>query len=81
MSPDLCRDLMRLDASALPDGEAAMQAWADGGQCPLDATGKGRVANFQERGAHWSAGPVPSLWDLWVRLAAEKGVKIAEEEG
>jgi hypothetical protein len=85
VSPDLCRDLMRLDAEALPNGAELMQQWADGGPCPLDMSGGyWRAANFRELREHWEPGPAPTLWELWQRLAEEKGVKISgvsEDEG
>jgi hypothetical protein len=74
VSDDLCRDLMRLDASAHPD-PSAFDRWAAGGACPY-ADGKiTRVANFQERKKCWSPGPPPSLFSLVCRLLAEKGVR------
>jgi len=80
VSPEICAYLMRLDASALPDGERLMDAWAAGGPCPLsESNGVDRVALFRQQKEHWNlAKTLPSitLWKLWERLAAEKDVKI-----
>lgn len=56
-----------------------MQRWADGGPCPLDGHRYGRVALFDERREHWHwlPGRAPTMWNLWVRLAREKGARIS----
>jgi hypothetical protein len=80
VSPEICAHLMCLDASALPDGERLMDAWAAGGPCPLSkSNGVDRVALFQQETKHWNLAKTLSsitLWELWERLAAEKDVKI-----
>jgi len=80
VSPEVCAYLMRLDASALPDGERLMDVWAAGGPCPLsESNGVDRVALFQQNKQHWNLAktlPPITLWELWERLAAEKDVKI-----
>ena len=64
---DKCSDattlaLMRLDASAHPDGARAFSAWKRTGDCPYDGCRVQRVANFEERSELWSAGKPPTLW-------------------
>jgi len=74
VSPALCRDLMRLDASAHPD-PAAFARWAKGGTCPYNGTTIRRVCDFAENPKHWRAGKPPTIWSLLCRLLAEKGCK------
>jgi len=83
VSPDLCCHLMRLDASAWPDGARLLDEWAAGGPCPAEHThGVQRAALFQERREHWGRDvPRVTLWQLWAMLAEEKGVKIGEKGG
>lgn len=80
VSPELCAYLMRLDASALPNGNKLMENWANGGDCPLFKTnGVGRVAIFQENRDDWKLAktlPPITLWELWTKLAAEKNIKL-----
>ena len=76
VSDDLCRQLMRLDAEALPSGSRLMTAWANGGACPLSSGRYERAALFHERKECWKPGRPWSLWRIWRTLAAEKGVKI-----
>lgn len=83
------RQLMRLDAEALPDGTRLFNEWAkviktaDGkvkwGPCPFGvAPGRYiRVANFKERREHWKPGRPWSLWRIWETLATEKRVQIS----
>ena len=81
VSAETCAYLMRLDASALPNGTQYMNEWAAGGVCPLSKTsGMNRVANFKEVKEHWSLAsslPPITLYELWVKLASEKGVTIS----
>ncbi len=79
VSDELCRQLMRLDAEALPGGSAAMTAWTKNGPCPLDAVdgNYGRVANFKEKKSAWQPGRPWSLWRIWKQLAKEKNIKIS----
>lgn len=74
VSDDLCRDLMRLDASAHPD-PAAFDRWAADGTCPYYGTGMNRAAYFKERRELWEPGPPPSIFELVQRLLAERGCK------
>ena len=80
VEPEICAYLMHLDASAISDGVRLMGEWAAGGNCPLSQTnGIGRVVNFKEVREHWSLAsslPPITLWELWVKLAASKEVKI-----
>jgi hypothetical protein len=76
LSDELTLELMRLDASAIPNGEALMGKWADGGECPLDASGKDRVVRFREKQEIWTPGPSKPLWTLWEMIAEECGVWI-----
>jgi len=74
VEPEICAHLMRLNASAVPNGFSMMDNWAAGG-VSLPA----RIAVFQERREHWGlvkSLPQISLWELWERLAASKEVKI-----
>jgi len=76
LSDDLTVELMRLDASALPNGEALMNDWTNGGSCPLRMGGKDRVVLFKEKKRLWSPGPAKPLWELWEMIAKECGVRI-----
>ena len=78
VSNTCCAYLMRLDASALPDGVRLMREWVAGGDCPLSRShGLGRVALFTEREEAWDESLPPiTLWDLWVMLAGEKQVQL-----
>ncbi len=82
VSPEVCAYLMRLDASALPNGTELMDNWAAGGKCPLQqSNGVDRVALFQQETKHWALAktlPQITLWELWVMLATEKQVKISK---
>ena len=56
--------LMRLDASAHPEGIKAFNAWAYfNGACPYKNYKVERVANFLENSYVWEAGQLPSLWE------------------
>ncbi len=54
--------LMRLDASAHPEGGKAFTLWASGGRCPYSRCRVQRVANFAENASLWSAGRPPTLY-------------------
>ncbi len=79
VSDALCTQLMRLDAEALPNGSRRMTEWANGGECPLSHSRYDRVAVFAEKKEAWKPGRPWSLWRIWRTLAAEKNVKISEE--
>jgi len=82
VSETTCAYLMRLDASALPNGITLMRAWVAGGPCPLN-TGHciDRIAQFREKREAWNETLPPiTLWELWEMLSAEKNVKIFKDE-
>lgn len=55
--------LMRLDASAHPEGSRPFTAWARGDEaCPYKSCKVQRVANFTEQRKLWSTGRPPSIW-------------------
>jgi len=64
--------LMRLDASAHPDGNQAFQAWADGGACPYTNCRFSRVANFTESRELWSPGAPPTIMEAVKMILDEK---------
>ncbi|MHA2333206.1 MAG: pentapeptide repeat-containing protein [Candidatus Hodarchaeales archaeon] len=64
--------LMRLDASAHPEGEEAFNRWADGGDCPYEDCRTHRVVNFMEDKNLWSPGPPPTLWEAMCMILDEK---------
>ena len=57
--------LMRLDASAHPEGPKAFDRWVESGECPYDDCQVQRVVNFKESRKLWAEhgwrNP-PSLW-------------------
>ena len=65
--------LMRLDASAHPDGAAAFNRWAsaEDGPCPYDEVRVQRVVNFEERRELWTPGPPPTLWEAMCMVLDE----------
>jgi hypothetical protein len=71
VSDQLCADLMLLDAAAHPDPEA-FDKWAKGGSCPYKNVLVDRVANFREKTALWGKGVACRIYDLMVRVLAEK---------
>jgi hypothetical protein len=76
VSNELCAELMRWDASAHPNPEA-FQAWADGGDCPLNTSKIHRCLSFSEDRKLYQAGPPQmTLWELWVALTKEMGISI-----
>ena len=77
---DLCCQLMRLDAEAIPNGARLMREWVDGGDCPLSQSRYARVANFHERRNAYRPGRPWSLWRIWKALAKEKKIKIDKGE-
>jgi len=64
VSDSLCVELMRLDASAHPEGVVAFDRWAEGGKCPYSGCQFPRVANFNQDKTLWSPGPAKSIWEL-----------------
>ena len=80
VSEELCRDMMRLDASAHPEPRL-FDNWAyyDAG-CPYLDSYISRVCYFNEDPDFWKSGRPPSLWRIWCRLAAEKNVKIGYDK-
>jgi uncharacterized protein YjbI with pentapeptide repeats len=76
VSDDLCRELMRYDASNLPNGNELFQKWADGYGCTYNGTSYLRSANFQEMKSLWSSGPAKSALELMLMLFKEKQVKF-----
>jgi len=58
---DITVQLMRLDASAHPEGIAAFNRWSRGGLCPYESCQFQRVANFREQRELWSPGPPPTI--------------------
>ena len=76
VSDNLCCNLMRLDAEAIPDGQKRMNNWVNGGKCPLIGHNYNRIVNFTEKRRCWKAGRPKSLWNIWKQLAKEKNVKI-----
>jgi hypothetical protein len=77
VSDELCCQLMRLDAEAIPNGAKFMKEWAAGGECPLSRSKYNRVANFRERRSAYRPGRPWSLWRIWKKLAEERGIKIS----
>lgn len=83
VSPELCYHLMQLDAECIPNGIALLDQWAKGGPCPLQRCHIHRAALFHERRTYWLMENPPdpvTMWELWVMLAKEKGVKISSDD-
>jgi uncharacterized protein YjbI with pentapeptide repeats len=72
LSDETTLALMRLDASAHPEGEKIFNKWADGDGCPYENCQIGRVANFTEQVRLWSPGPPPTLWEAMCMVLDEK---------
>ena len=74
LAPETTLALMRFEASALPHGTRAFNAWAGGGPWPYQdvlverATG----ANFQEAKELWSPGRPPGVYKLMAMVLDEK---------
>jgi hypothetical protein len=64
--------LMRLDASAHPEGKEAFNKWVAGGDCPYMNCQVRRAANFVEAKKLWSPGPPPTLWEAMCMVLNEK---------
>jgi len=75
VSDDLCRELMRYDASLFPYPRY-FDDWARGeGLCPYLKVDIFRAVNFSERKALWSPGPALGKEELVQRLFKEKNIK------
>lgn len=70
VSDNLCRDLMRFDASNHPD-PSLFDMWKETGKCPYDGCAWERSAYFRESRDLWSPGLAPSALSLAERLIAE----------
>jgi uncharacterized protein YjbI with pentapeptide repeats len=80
-SRELCTELMAWDASAHPH-PGTFKKWADGvGCCPLNTSHVERLFLFAEKSKFYKGNlPTMTLWELWMALAKERGIKTGYGE-
>jgi uncharacterized protein YjbI with pentapeptide repeats len=76
LSQQLTVELMRFDASNLPDGNELFDEWSQAGECPYGHGSFVRAIEFRERRYWWSPGQAKSPLELLLMLFEEADIKF-----